>query len=160
MSLVPTQQTHLTMARSFLPRTSFTSTLVVLLSIATIVFMSTVIVTVNSAPAVDVSNSTLEPSASDLDESSIDHDEPASPPAGVFVSPWSNGRSNVRVGLPFIFGMDLDRSRDRSTGNQTRLDLGVLGGMVRVSMDRSRNSDGTKSGPVVVTVFGHPITVG
>lgn len=31
----------------------------------------------------------------------------------------------LTVGLPFIFGMDLNRNRDLRTGNQTQLDLGV-----------------------------------
>lgn len=75
--------------------------------------------------------------------------------------------SNVQVGIPFIFGMNLDRTRnDKDTrsggGNQgtsnTGLDLGVLGGLVRVFVDRSRHANGTRSGPVSVSIFGIPVT--
>ena len=33
--------------------------------------------------------------------------------------------TDLTVGLPFIFGMDLNRNRDAQAGNQTRMDLGV-----------------------------------
>lgn len=129
-----------------------------------------VMIGVYSAPTTEASvNDLASESSSSVDSSAFpskdtepEREESPRPPAGVFVSPWSglDGRSNVRVGLPFIFGMDLDRNRDRSAGNQTRLDLGVLGGLVRVSMDRFRGVNGTKSGPVEVSIFGIPITSG
>ena len=119
------------------------------------------------APVLDLASESSSPVDSSAlpsnDATPEREDSPSSrPPAGVFVSPWSglDGRSNVRVGLPFIFGMDLDRNRDRSAGNQTRLDLGVLGGLVRVSMDRFRGVNGSKSGPVEVSIFGIPVTSG
>lgn len=133
-------------------------TIILLISL----FMSTNYSSVNSAPtaAIEQNNPSIQTESSISDKDTLE--QQSSPPAGVFVSPWSglDGRSNVRVGLPFIFGMDLNRNRDRSTGNQTRLDLGVLGGLVRVSMDRFRGANGTKSGPVEVSIFGIPVTSG
>ena len=143
---------------------SFTSKIVIVTTIVAAAFLS--MDGVNSAPTTNNSTTTvIETSESNLDGSHIHKGQVESsenPPAGVFVSPWSglDGRSNVRVGLPFIFGMDLNRNRDRSSGNQTRLDLGVLGGLVRVSLDRFRGVNGTKSGPVEVSIFGIPVTSG
>ena len=33
--------------------------------------------------------------------------------------------TDLTVGLPFIFGMDLNRKRDAQAGNSTTMDLGV-----------------------------------
>ena len=78
------------------------------------------------------------------------------------------GRDDNRIGvwLPFIFGMDLVRNRvpdgtrsANGTANEvkgTGMDLSVLGGLVRVNLDRTRDANGVR-GPVNVSVFGQKV---
>lgn len=70
------------------------------------------------------------------------------------------GKSNrVQVGIPFIFGMDLIRAKNDTGRNDsaTGIDLGVLGGLVRFSMDRTRDANGNRVGPISVSIFGQKV---
>lgn len=61
-----------------------------------------------------------------------------------------NGR-HVSVNLPAIFNMVLD-TRGQQGG--AKLDMNVLLGLVRVSLDRERRNDGRLHGPIHVSVGG------
>lgn len=88
----------------------------------------------------------------------------AAPPMKDQTLPEIEGRqreTNVGVGVPFIFGMDLNRQRNTSSvGNssETAMDLGVLGGLVRVVLDRTRDANGNRRGPIGVWIFGQKVS--
>lgn len=68
--------------------------------------------------------------------------------------------TNLGIGIPFIFGMDLNRQRNttnQGNSSETAMDLGVLGGLVRVIMDRTRDKDGNRRGPIQVMIFGQKV---
>jgi len=60
-----------------------------------------------------------------------------------------NGDKKVGVHLPFIYWMDLNRNKEGP-----KLDISVLGGLVKVNVDRSKNP--TKR-PVMVRLLGQKI---
>ncbi|KAI1278120.1 hypothetical protein HDE_14437 [Halotydeus destructor] len=62
---------------------------------------------------------------------------------------------NVRVGVPFIVDLNLDRTNSTDRRN-TKMDLGILGGFVNVNLDRTRDANG-KRGPVSVSIFGQKV---
>lgn len=67
----------------------------------------------------------------------------------VSVDRTGNGERKVGVHLPFIYWMDLDRNKE---GN--KLDISVLGGLVKVNMDRQKNNS---KKPVMVRLLGQKI---
>ena len=68
--------------------------------------------------------------------------------------------TNLGIGIPFIFGMDLNRQRNttqQGNSSATAIDLGVLGGLVRFTMDRTRDKNGNRQGPINVMIFGQKV---
>ena len=67
------------------------------------------------------------------------------------VSELSPDGKHVSVNVPAILSMNLDT---RGNHNGARLSGSILGGLIKIDMDRVRGDDGKLHGPLKVTVGG------
>lgn len=64
---------------------------------------------------------------------------------------------DVSVGVPFIVDLTRTQSSNATTDSRQTV-LGILGGLIRVNVNRDINAtSGERKGPVSVTIFGQTI---
>ncbi|KAG9508679.1 hypothetical protein GZH46_02819 [Fragariocoptes setiger] len=65
-----------------------------------------------------------------------------------------DGGRYVGVHIPAIYNMNLDKS---NVTGVSKLDLTVLGGLVHVFRNRTKDQEGRFTGPITVSIFGLPV---